>query len=86
MEREEILAVYEAGPEAVIILIEHLAAIIAKLEEHIKSLEERLNKNSHNSSKPLQLMFIQLKNPIQKVGVKRVERRQEVKMAIQGQH
>ena len=52
MEREEILAVYKAGPEAVINLIEQQAAIIAKLEERVKSLEERLNKNSHNSSKP----------------------------------
>jgi len=52
MEREEILAVYKAGPEAVINLIEHQDAIIAKLEERVKSLEERLNKNSHNSSKP----------------------------------
>jgi len=52
MDREEILAVYKAGPEAVINLIEQQAAIIAKLEERVKSLEERLNKNSHNSSKP----------------------------------
>jgi len=52
MDREEILIIYEAGPEAVINLIEQQAAIIAKLEERVKSLEERLNKNSHNSSKP----------------------------------
>lgn len=52
MEREEILTIYEAGPEAVINLIEQQAAIIGKLEERIKSLEERLNKNSRNSSKP----------------------------------
>ena len=39
MEREEILAVYKAGPEAVINLIEQQAAIIAKLEERVKSLE-----------------------------------------------
>ena len=38
MEREETLAVYEAGPEAVINLIEQQAAIIAKLEERVKSL------------------------------------------------
>ena len=52
MEREEILAIYEAGPDAVINLIEQLLATIAKHEERIKSLEERLNKNSRNSSKP----------------------------------
>ncbi|MGP8324010.1 MAG: DUF6444 domain-containing protein, partial [Methanosarcinaceae archaeon] len=52
MEREEILAIYEAGPDAVIKLIMQQAATITKLEEQIKSLEERLNKNSRNSSKP----------------------------------
>ncbi len=52
MEREEILTIYEAGPEAVIILINHLTSRIAELEERVKSLEERLNKNSSNSSKP----------------------------------
>jgi len=59
MERDEILAIYEAGPEAVITfianqqkIIEQQAARIAELEERIKSLEERLNKNSRNSSKP----------------------------------
>jgi len=52
MEREEILTIYEAGPEAVIILINQLTSRIAELEERIKSLEERLNKNSSNSSKP----------------------------------
>ena len=52
MEREEILAIYEADPDAVINLIEQLLATIAKLEERVKSLEERLNKNSRNSSKP----------------------------------
>ena len=52
MEREEILTIYEAGPEAVINLINKQTAIIAELEERVKSFEERLNKNSHNSSKP----------------------------------
>jgi transposase len=52
MEREEILTIYEAGPEAVIILINHLTSRIVELEERVKSLEERLNKNSSNSSKP----------------------------------
>ncbi|MBW6519373.1 MAG: IS66 family transposase [ANME-2 cluster archaeon] len=59
MERDEILAVYEAGPEVVITLIaeqqkiiEQQAARIAVLEERVKLLEEQLNKNSRNSSKP----------------------------------
>ena len=52
MEREEILTIYEAGPEAVINLINQLTARTAELEESVKLLNERLNKNSHNSSKP----------------------------------
>jgi transposase len=57
--REEILAVYEEGPEAVIALVEGLYDIIiqqakqiAELEERVRTLERQLNKNSRNSSKP----------------------------------
>src|SRR5450756_464191 len=61
--REQILAVYDAGPEAVITLInrilaenqkiiEQQATRISELEERVKSLEVTLNKNSTNSSKP----------------------------------
>lgn len=60
---EDIIAIYETGPEAVITLInslnsehqkivEHQAAKITELEEKVRSLEEKLNKNSFNSSKP----------------------------------
>jgi transposase len=60
---DEILAVYEAGPEAIITLInsiqsekqkiiEQQAVRINELEERVKSLEVTLNKNSQNSSKP----------------------------------
>jgi len=66
MEREEILTIYEAGPDAVIDLIEQLLATIAKLEERIKSLEERLNKNSRNSSKPLSTDAYASKKPTPK--------------------
>ncbi len=52
MERKDILAIYDAGPEAVVNVIEQLIDTIAKLEERIKSLENQLNKNSRNSSKP----------------------------------
>lgn len=45
MDRKDILAIYNAGPEAVIDLIERLI-------ERIKVLEDRLAKDSHNSSKP----------------------------------
>lgn len=43
--REEIIKVYEAGPEAVVELTESLL-------ERIKHLEGQVNKNSRNSSKP----------------------------------
>ena len=57
--REEILVIYEAGPKAVISVIQRLETIIeeqsiciAELEERVKVLELRLNQNSRNSSKP----------------------------------
>jgi len=57
--REEILVIYEAGPEAVISVIQRLETIIeeqairiAELEERVKVLESRLNLNSRNSSRP----------------------------------
>ena len=52
MERKDILAIYDADPEAVVNAIEQLIDTIIKLEERIKSLENQLNKNSRNSSKP----------------------------------
>ena len=57
--RAEILEIYEAGPEAVIAVIQRLEYIIekqatqiAELEERVRILEARLNQNSQNSSKP----------------------------------
>ncbi|MFZ2948859.1 MAG: IS66 family transposase, partial [Desulfuromonadaceae bacterium] len=52
MKREDIYKVYEAGPDAVVHLVESLLATIARLEERVKKLEEQVNKNSRNSSKP----------------------------------
>lgn len=52
MNREDILKVYEEGPEAVVELVQSLFAIIARLEQRIKKLEDQVNKNSRNSSKP----------------------------------
>ena len=59
LSREDILAIYEEGPEAVIAstqtfcsIINKQAARIAELEERVKSLEDQINKNSRNSSKP----------------------------------
>ena len=52
MNREDILAVCNAGPEAVIALILKLQEEILELKERIKALEDRLGQNSSNSSKP----------------------------------
>lgn len=59
MNRDEIIAVYDRGPEAVVQLVEHLLAIIAQQQQQIASLtqrveelEARLNTDSHNSNKP----------------------------------
>jgi transposase len=63
MERDDILKVYEAGPEAVITLIQglmdvhqrqinELTATIVKLQARIEELEFQTKKNSHNSNKP----------------------------------
>jgi transposase len=57
--REEILAVYEAGPEAVVSLVESLLERVARAEAQVEALtqrvgllERRLSKDSHNSHKP----------------------------------
>jgi transposase len=56
LSREDILAIYEEGPEAVVALVQTLfskqAARIVELEERVKSLEDQNNKTSRNSSKP----------------------------------
>ncbi len=63
---EEIRAIYDIGPEAVIALVQRLEAIIAQqqqqiaalqgqvaaLQARVKELEDRLATDSHNSSKP----------------------------------
>jgi transposase len=56
MTREEILAVYEAGPDAVVSLVEslftHFEVQVQALNERVRELEIRLAKDSHNSHKP----------------------------------
>ena len=52
LSREEILSIYDKGPDAVVALTQTLCAIIIHLEERVKSLEDQNNKNSRNSSKP----------------------------------
>src|SRR2546427_8316414 len=49
---EEIRAVYDQGPEAVIALIEPLCAQIAERTLRVKELADQLATNSRNSSKP----------------------------------
>ncbi len=59
MKREEIKAIYDLGPDAVIDLVERLFRLIeeqqlelATLKAQVKELEARLATNSRNSSKP----------------------------------
>jgi transposase len=56
MERAEILAIYEHGPEAVVALVEALIARyeaeLTTLQSRVQALEDRLAKDSHNSHQP----------------------------------
>ena len=77
MNRDEIRAVYDRGPEAVIELVEHLFAIIAQQQQQIASLtqrvaelEARLNIDSHNSSKPPSSDTFKKKRSLRKKGRK----------------
>ncbi len=71
MEREAIIAVYEQGPEAVVELVQTLSAQLEAqqkqllaLGERVKVLEERLAKNSRNSSKPPSSDQLPPKSPV----------------------
>lgn len=56
MKRKDIIKVYQAGPEAVIKLVESILLKqqedILELKKRIKALEDRLSQNSTNSSRP----------------------------------
>lgn len=59
LSRDEIRAIYDAGPEAMVALVEQLLVTQAALEEQVKvltarvqALEAQLNKDSHNSHNP----------------------------------
>jgi transposase len=56
LSREEIIATYEQGPDAVVALVEGLCTVfqqqIEELNARVKELEDRLGLNSRNSSKP----------------------------------
>jgi hypothetical protein len=48
--RDEILAIYQAGHEGTVALVEALQYEIAALTQRVEQLEARLNKDSHNSN------------------------------------
>ncbi len=50
--QEEVRAAYQKGEEAVVALFETLVGLNRAMEARIQVLEDRLNKDSHNSSKP----------------------------------
>jgi len=52
MTRDEIQAVYDAGPEAVIALVEGLLQRIDDLTARVTELERQVKRNSRNSSQP----------------------------------
>jgi len=52
LSREEILKVYDAGPDAVVALVQELCSRFTKLEERVAYLERIIAKDSHNSHKP----------------------------------
>ena len=52
MTRDEILAVYDAGPDAVVELVQTLIGRIEALTERVAALERQLAKDSRNSHKP----------------------------------
>ncbi|HLL84250.1 MAG TPA: IS66 family transposase [Longimicrobium sp.] len=50
--RDEILAVYDSGPDAVVALVQSLMAQIEALSERVRVLELSRSKDSHNSHRP----------------------------------
>ena len=52
LSREQIITLYQAGPDAVISLVEYLQESIELLSKRIDALELQAKTNSRNSSKP----------------------------------
>ncbi len=52
LSRDEILAIYQAGPDAIVTLVEQLEQQVTVLTGRVAELEARLNQDSHNSHKP----------------------------------
>ena len=52
MTRDEFQAIYDQGPEATFAWVQNLRQALDRLTTRVQELEERLKKDSHNSSKP----------------------------------
>ncbi|MEG3055014.1 MAG: DUF6444 domain-containing protein [Methanoculleus sp.] len=52
LERDEILALIQTDPEAIVTIIQTLEETVRRLEKRIADLERQLNMNSRNSSRP----------------------------------
>ena len=50
--RDEVRAAYRQGEEATIQLVDYLVWELQTLQDQLKALQDQLNKNSKNSSKP----------------------------------
>jgi transposase len=50
--QDEVRAAYREGEEAVVVLFEKMVAKSRAMEGRIQALEDRLNKDSHNSNQP----------------------------------
>lgn len=86
---EEILVICEAGPEAVIPVIQRLGTIIkkqfiriAKIKEYVKVLESLLNQNSLIAVDIFLLTFLSKINQIPTVSVIRMSKSLAVKKVI----
>nr|QNO45661.1 hypothetical protein KOOHPBNJ_00001 [Methanosarcinales archaeon ANME-2c ERB4] len=49
---DEIRAAYQQGEEAIIQLVDYLAWELQTMQDQLQALQDQLNKNSKNSSKP----------------------------------
>jgi transposase len=49
---DDVHAAYVQGEEAVLALVEMLTALIVNLQTRVNAIEDQLEKNSRNSSKP----------------------------------
>lgn len=52
MERDDILALIQNNPEAIVTIIQRLEELVKQQQARIAELERRLNMNSQNSSRP----------------------------------